>query len=228
MNNLCIIPARIGSKRIPKKNIKSFFGKPIIAYSIEAAIKSNVFNEVMVSTDSNEIAVIAKKYGAEIPFFRSEKNSDDFATTYDVIEEVLIYYMNKGIKFDNVCCIYPCAPFVTSKKINLSFNKLNKDKLDTVFPIIEYSFPIQRAVKIINDRVYFFDPKNLNTRSQDLENSFHDAGQFYWMKTERLLNNKKIISDNCGFILISETEGQDIDKESDWKLAEFKFKLLSE
>ena len=140
MSNICIIPARGNSKRIAKKNIKHFLGKPIIAYSIEAAIKSELFDEVMVSTDNKEIAEIAKTYGAKIPFYRSKKNSDDFATTYDVIEEVIKKYKNEGKEFKNICCIYSCAPFVTESKLNLGFKKLIEDRFDTVFPIIAVSY----------------------------------------------------------------------------------------
>ena len=226
MNNICIIPARGGSKRIPKKNIKSFLGKPIIAYSIEAAIKSNLFAEVMVSTDDEEIAEIAKKYGAKIPFIRSKKNSNDFATTYDVIKEVLMEYEANKYKFDNACCIYACAPLVDSDKLKKAYQKLNKKKFDSIFPVIKYSSPIQRALKIHNDKIDLFNSNHLNTRSQDLEDSFHDAGQFYWMKTEKILEKENIITDNCGSIIISELEGQDIDNEIDWKIAELKFKLL--
>ena len=228
MSNICIIPARGNSKRIAKKNIKHFLGKPIIAYSIEAAIKSGLFDEVMVSTDNKEIAKIAKTYGAKIPFYRSKKNSDDFATTYDVIEEVIKQYKNEGKEFKNICCIYSCAPFVTESKLNLGFKKLIENTFDTVFPIIEYSFPIERAVKITNGKITPLNAKYLDTRSQDLTKSYHDAGQFYWMKTQKILASNKIITDNCGGILITNLEGQDIDTEIDWKLAEIKFKSLSE
>lgn len=228
MSNICIIPARGNSKRIAKKNIKHFLGKPIIAYSIEAAIKSELFDEVMVSTDNKEIAEIAKTYGAKIPFYRSKKNSDDFATTYDVIEEVIKKYKNEGKEFKNICCIYSCAPFVTESKLNLGFKKLIENRFDTVFPIIEYSFPIERAVKITNGKITPLNAKYLDTRSQDLTKSYHDAGQFYWMKTQKILASNKIITDNCGGIVITELEGQDIDTEIDWNLAEMKFKSLLE
>jgi N-acylneuraminate cytidylyltransferase len=153
MSNLCIIPARGGSKRIPKKNIKSFLGKPIIAFSIEAAIQSKLFTEVMVSTDCQEIAEIALKYGAKVPFIRSKKNANDFATTYDVIEEVLTEYKKEGVHFKNTCCIYACAPFVTANKLKQAYQELSNKQFDAIFPIIEYSFPIQRAVKIHNERI---------------------------------------------------------------------------
>ena len=226
MNNLCIIPARGGSKRIPKKNIKSFLGKPIIAYSIEAAIQSKLFTEIMVSTDCQETAEIALRYGAKVPFLRSKKNSNDFATTYDVIKEVIDEYKKDGVNFENICCIYACAPFVTANNLKHAYQELSNKQVDTIFPIIEYSFPIQRAVKIHNEKIELFNIDHLNTRSQDLEKSYHDAGQFYWMKSENILNKGRIITDNCSGIIITELEGQDIDNEIDWELAELKFKLL--
>ena len=226
MNNLCIIPARGGSKRIPKKNIKSFLGKPIIAYSIEAAIQSKLFTEIMVSTDCQETAEIALRYGAKVPFLRSKENSNDFATTYDVIKEVIDEYKKDGVNFENICCIYACAPFVTANNLKHAYQELSNKQVDTIFPIIEYSFPIQRAVKIHNEKIELFNIDHLNTRSQDLEKSYHDAGQFYWMKSENILKKGRIITDNCGSIIITELEGQDIDNEIDWELAELKFKLL--
>ena len=226
MSNLCVIPARGGSKRIPKKNIKSFLGKPIIAYSIEAAIQSKLFTEIMVSTDCQETAEIALQYGAKVPFLRSKENSNDFATTYDVIKEIIDEYKKDGVNFENICCIYACAPFVTANNLKHAYQELSNKQVDTIFPIIEYSFPIQRAVKIYNEKIELFNIDHLNTRSQDLEKSYHDAGQFYWMKSENILNKGRIITDNCSGIIITELEGQDIDNEIDWELAELKFKLL--
>ena len=225
MSNICIIPARGGSKRIPRKNIKGFLGKPIIAYSIETAIDSGLFDEVMVSTDDTEIADIAKKYGAKVPYMRSAKNSDDFATTFDVIKEVINYYKDQSIEFDNLCCLYSCAPFVNPKVLLRAFNQLTKKKFDTVFPIIPFSFPIQRALRVKQGKVSMILEDNLNIRSQDLEKSFHDAGQFYWCNTKRLLSSEKLITPNSGGIEISELDAQDIDNQMDWYLAELKFQL---
>jgi pseudaminic acid cytidylyltransferase len=225
MINICIIPARGGSKRIPRKNIKPFLGKPIIAYSIQAALDSNLFDEVMVSTEDAEIAEIAKYYGATVPFLRSAKNSDDFATTYDVIEEVIQTYKTQGIEYDNLCCIYSCAPFVTPKILTRAYTQLLKKSFDTVFPIIPYGFPIQRALRKDEEKVSMLLEENLNARSQDLEDTFHDAGQFYWCKTRKLLISKKLLTANTGGIEISELDAQDIDTETDWKLAEIKYKL---
>ena len=226
MKKIAIIPARGGSKRIPRKNIKSFLGKPIIAYSIEAAKKSGLFDEVMVSTDDLEIASIAKKYGASIPFMRSDKNANDFASTFDVIDEVVQEYAHLNIKFDFTCCIYACAPFVTNEKLVDSFQILLQNNYDSIFPIMPFGFPIQRALKKEKNIVSYFYPEFSLLRSQDLEKSFHDAGQFYWMNTEVCLENKQILTNNSGCIVLSELEGQDIDCEIDWKLAELKYQLL--
>lgn len=225
--NLCIIPARGGSKRIPKKNIKSFRGKPIIAYSIEAALNSGLFTTVMVSTDDKEIAEIGKKYGADVPFFRSEKTSDDFATTVDVLLEILERYKELGAEFDRVCCLYPTAPFVTEAKLRQAVEKLSSNNLDAVFPVVQFSYPIQRALKKnINGKLQFFFPEFELYRSQDLEKSYHDAGQFYFLKTTNFISNKSLLSGNTAGIVVSEMEAQDIDTDVDWKLAELKYELL--
>lgn len=224
--NLCIIPARGGSKRIPRKNIKDFLGKPIIAYSIEAALKSELFDEVMVSTDDEEIAEVAKHYGAKVPFMRSNKNADDFASTVDVLLEVLGEYKKLKFDCDNICCIYPTAPFISSKKLNEAFAILKNKNLDSVFPVVSFSYPIQRALKINDKKIAFFQPEFEESRSQDLEEAFHDAGQFYFFKGEALLKNKTIFSKNTGSIVIDELEAQDIDTLTDWKIAEIKYGLL--
>lgn len=227
MSNLAIIPARGGSKRIPRKNIKDFLGKPIIAYSIEAAIKSGLFDEVMVSTDDEEIAKIARNHGAKVPFLRSIKNADDHATTFDVIKEVLLKYSSLNKTFEYTCCLYACAPFITESKLSDAFDVLQKEDFDSVLPITAYGFPIQRAFKIDKmHRTAFFYPEFSLTRSQDLEQSYHDVGQFYWMNTIKCLQNEAVITDNTGSIIISELEAQDIDTELDWKLAELKYKLI--
>ncbi len=230
MSKIAIIPARGGSKRIPKKNIKNFLGKPIIAYSIETALKSNLFDEVMVSTDSEEIAKIAKTYGAKVPFFRSKKNADDFASTVDVLLEVLNYYEQLNIKPEYACCIYPTAPFLTSQILIKGFDLLEKNNFDTVFPVVKFGFPIQRAIQVNTEtkKMAMFQPQYINSRSQDLETAYHDVGQFYWFKSKRLLEQKKLWTENTGVVVISETEAQDIDTLEDWHLAEIKYKLLLE
>jgi len=170
MSRLAIIPARGGSKRIPRKNIKLFLGEPIISYSIKAALKSNLFDEVMVSTDDNEIKEIALKYGAKVPFMRSAKNSNDYATTVDVVEEVLETYRLQKKQFDYCCCIYPTAPFVSENLLTEAFHKLLEHKFDCVFPVSKYSFPIQRGMTINKeDKIEMIDASKMNVRSQDLD-----------------------------------------------------------
>jgi len=225
MKKIAIIPARAGSKRILRKNIRDFHGKPIIAYSIETAIKSNIFDEIMVSTDDKEIASISKDYGAKVPFMRSLENSDDFSTTYNVLEEVLTEYKKINLVFEIGCCIYPSAPLITKEFLELGLAKIIDDKLNTVFPVIEYSHPIQRAL--------FFDKKNhlkyvypeeSIKRTQDFEKKFHDSGQFYWFNVENLLKNKKLVSNKTSGFVISRNLVQDIDTIEDWEIAEKKYK----
>jgi len=221
MNNLAIIPARGGSKRIPRKNIKNFLGKPIIAYSIETALKSNLFNEVMVSTDDVEIAETAKKYGAKIPFFWSKETANDFAPLNDVVNEVINEYKNNGISFDNICLILPTAPLITIQNLKKGFQLLQSTHFDSIRPVVRFGFPIQRAFRMTdNNEVRPMFPNDFKKRSQDLEPAFHDSGQFYWIK------GGKDISENKGAFEITEIEMQDIDNETDWKLAELKYKLL--
>jgi N-acylneuraminate cytidylyltransferase len=226
-SNIAIIPARGGSKRIPRKNIKDFLGKPIIAYSIEAALNSKLFDEVMVSTDDNEIVEISKKFGATIPFLRSEKTADDYSTTADVLTEVLKEYKKLGKVFDYLCCIYPAAPFVTSTKLNDSFDLLIKSSADLVIPVVKFSYPVQRSLMIEYDKLKYVWPENQNKRSQDIEPMYHDAGQFYWTKTEAFLKNKSLLSDNTIPYIVPETEVQDIDNKEDWKLTEMKYLLIN-
>jgi pseudaminic acid cytidylyltransferase len=227
MKKLAIIPARGGSKRILRKNIKFFLGKPIIAYSIEAALKSNLFDEVMVSTDDEEIREVALKYGAKVPFLRSDKNANDYATTVDVLKEVLETYKRQEKIFDYFVCIYPTAPFVSENLLTKAFDKLLKNKLDCVFSVLKYGFPIQRAMKINErDKIEMIDGSKINTRSQDLQPSFHDAGQFYALNVNSFLQKQKLWTNNTGCLEINELEAQDIDTETDWKLAELKYKLL--
>jgi pseudaminic acid cytidylyltransferase len=227
MRALAIIPARGGSKRIPRKNIKPFLGKPIISYSIRAAIDCGLFDEVMVSTDDEEIAQIAIKNGATVPFMRSKKNADDFATTSDVLIEVIEFYRLNNIHFDYACCLYPTAPLISPTKLNEAFEKLTATTFDAVFPVIRFSYPILRSLKMTDGKVQLNWPEYINHRSQDLPPAFHDSGQFYWIKVNTFLKTKNIISDNCGGIEISEMEAQDIDNEMDWKLAELKYQLAN-
>ncbi|TKS57069.1 pseudaminic acid cytidylyltransferase [Mesohalobacter halotolerans] len=224
--NICIIPARSGSKRIPRKNIKEFLGKPIIAYSIEAAIHSQLFDEVMVSTDDEEIAEVAKHYGAKVPFLRSSKNADDYATTVDVLIEVLNEYKSIGKAFDLSCCIYPTAPLVKLENLKEGHQKIKESHFDVVFPVVKFSYPIWRAFKKDKDKFKMLWSEHQQSRSQDLEEAYHDAGQWYWFRPQRLLKHKTLFNDNTSCVVLKETEVQDIDNETDWKLAELKYELL--
>jgi len=181
---LAIITARGGSKRIPRKNIKEFLGFPIIKYSIDAALGAGCFDEVMISTDDKEIAEIATSFGAKLPFFRSETTSNDYAMTADVIEEVLLEYKSRGSNFEYCCCIYPTAPFVSSQRLLEGYNLLTSTDADAVIPVVRFSYPIQRAIKIEQETLEMMWPENLNARSQDLVPAYHDCGQFYWLKVD--------------------------------------------
>ena len=221
---IAIITARGGSKRIPKKNIKDFCGKPIIAYSIEAAISSKLFVEVMVSTDSEEIAEIAKKYGASVPFMRSAETSNDYATTNDVLIEVFNEYEKRGQEFDIAVCIYPTAPFVTADKLKRAIDMVEKDGADAVTPVVQFSFPPQRAFIIRDNALEYQYPENASARSQDLEPIYHDCGQFYVMKPKNVMDG--IIIKKTTPIVMPESEVQDIDTVEDWKIAEMKYQIM--
>lgn len=227
MKRLAIITARGGSKRIPRKNIKEFCGKPILAYSIEAAIDSGMFDTVMVSTDDEEIAEIAKQYGAQVPFYRSEATSNDYATTNDVILEVLDEYEKRGETFELACCIYPTAPFITGEKLCTAVEKLEASDADTLIPVVAFSYPPQRALVIEDDSLVFKYPEYLDSRSQDLQPHYHDVGQFYVFRTERFRKNKKLMVGKILPLVVSELEVQDIDNETDWKIAEMKYGLMN-
>jgi len=228
MKTICIIPARGGSKRIPRKNIKRFLGKPIIAYSIESALSSRIFDEVMVSTDDEEIANLASGLGAMVPFLRSKENSDDKASTFDVIKEVIDNYEKQGKRFDFACCLYPTAPFITANHLIEAKQKLEEMEIEAVFTIVKYAYPIQRSLSfIVNGQIRMNNEKNLKTRSQDLTANYHDAGLFYFYNTESYLNYRSVYVMKAVPILLSELECQDIDTSTDWKLAELKYQLLN-
>jgi len=220
LKNIAIIPARGGSKRIPKKNIKLFLGKPIITYSIEAALKSQLFDEVMVSTDDAEIAEIAKMHGAGI-FKRSIKNSDDFATLSNVIEEFKEDCIHNKKIYENICCILATAPLITPKIIKEGYDNLIVRKADSLRPVVKFSYPVQRALKLDKGKMSFMDSTHATTRSQDLEPAFFDAGMFYWMQFKTGLKGKKKFA-----FEIPEMFAQDIDTLEDWDVAEYKFKYL--
>lgn len=223
-NNLCIIPARGGSKRIPRKNIRPFLGKPIIAYSIETAIKSGLFNEVMVSTDDTEIADVGRKYGASVPFLRSSKNADDFATTMDVVREVVVKYEEVGKSFDYICCIYPTAPLMQAEQLQQGLDQIMNQGFNKVFPVVPFSYPIWRGVELTaQNRAKMLFPEHVNARSQDLPQVYHDAGQWYWLKPEVL---DEPIFNNAGIVVLNPMQVQDIDNEEDWEVAEQKYRTL--
>lgn len=220
---LAIIPARGGSKRIPRKNIKEFCGEPIIAYSIKSAQQTNLFSEVMVSTDDEEIMQISKQYGASVPFKRSDETSNDFAGIADVLQEVLEEYAKRGITFDYLCCILSTAPFVNSEKIIEAYNLLTRKSYDSVLAVASFNSPIFRALQIYNNRVSMIWPENYSKRSQDLPVSYHDTGQFYWISVKQFIQNKVFFTDRTGAVILSEMEMQDIDTEEDWIIAEMKY-----
>ena len=224
MKNICIIPARGGSKRIPGKNIKPFLGKAIINYSIETALNSNLFSEVMVSTDSEEIAEVSKSAGAQVPFLRSKENSGDFASTADVLLEVLAFYHKES--YDNFCCLYPTAPFISIEKLVSSYDYFEEENASTLITTCRFSYPPQRGLIIVNNKLKMKEPENEFKRSQDLEPIFHDAGQFYWGRVALFTQTKSLFTANTISFEISELEVQDIDNETDWQLAELKYQLL--
>lgn len=227
MKKIAIIPARGGSKRIPKKNIRFFLGKPIIAYAIENALSSNSFDEVIVSTDDEEIADIALKYGASVPFLRSSKNSTDFATTNDVISEVLDYYDSLDIKIEFVLCLYPCTPLLKSAHVKSALDIIINRDFDSVISVVKYSTPIERAMKISGNYVQLVNEETLFVRSQDFESKYFDAGQFYLFKTDSYKKQNRILTNKSTAIILDEMEVQDIDNENDWRMAELKYKLLT-
>lgn len=226
MKRIAIITARGGSKRIPRKNILPFNGQPIITYSIKAAIESGLFDEVMVSTDDDEIAAVAKECGAKIPFMRSEATSNDFANTEDVLREVIEEYGKRGITFESMCCIYPTAPFISAERLKEAVEKFEASDAETLLPVVRFSYPPQRGLVIKEDYLVFNQPEFMQSRSQDLEKMYHDVGQFYIMNTEAFLKNGAIMKGKIIPFEIPELEVQDIDDMTDWKLAEIKYQLL--
>lgn len=223
---LAVITARGGSKRIPKKNIKPFLDKPIIAYSIKAALESGIFEEVMVSTDSEEIASVAKEYGANVPFMRSEKTADDFATTADVLLEVLDEYEKRGKSFEYLACLYPTAPFMTAEKLRTACQKMKESGAAEVLPVVPFSYPPQRGYIVKDGMLEMKWKENFNARSQDLETLYHDSGQFYFYRTKEYQARKGLMTEGIVPFVLDELEVQDIDNETDWKLAELKYQLL--
>jgi N-acylneuraminate cytidylyltransferase len=219
--NLCIIPARGGSKRIPRKNIKDFLGKPIIAYSIEAALKSGLFTEVMVSTDDEEIAEVAKSFGAVVPFMRSEENADDFATTLDVVKEVLTTYEKMNHVFQNICVLYPTAPLVSMDRLIEGYGLLQD--ANAVIPVAAFDYPVWRSFKIEEGELHYQWPEFEKSRSQDLTKLYHDAGQWYFIRRTAIENS--LAPEGTIPVHLRSYEVQDIDNLEDWKMAELKYQL---
>ncbi len=226
MSVVAVITARGGSKRIPGKNKKEFLGKPIICYSIEAALSSGLFDEVMVSTDDEEIAEIARKAGASVPFMRSEAAANDFATTDDVLMEVLEEYEKRGKEFQYMACLYPTAPFITAKKLKEAFRLLVENHASGVMPVVKFSFPPQRGMAVRNGRLEYCYPENAMKRSQDLEPMYHDCGQFYFYDVKKYRACRGDLEDGYVPLPMPETEVQDIDSLMDWKLAEIKYRMM--
>lgn len=222
--SVAIITARGGSKRIPHKNIRDFCGKPIISYSIEAALSSGVFDEVMVSTDDETIASIARSFGAAVPFMRSAASANDYASTDDVIAEVLRTYEAGGTRFDRFCCIYPTAPFVTAEKLKNAMALL--DQAESVMPVVAFSYPPQRGIILENGRIRRKYPEFLTARSQDLEKMYHDCGQFYACRTDAFFRDSTTDVDDLVPMIMPEMEVQDIDTEEDWAIAELKYRKM--
>lgn len=225
--NICVIPARGGSKRIPRKNIKFFNGKPIIAYSIEAAIKSGCFDKIIVSTDDEEISRIAKNFGAEVPFIRPAELSNDFAATNPVISHAFNWLESKGNLINHICCLYATAPFIDHTSISDSYKKFEEMKADFCFCVTSFPYPIQRAIKIEKyGKIELFQPESYHNRSQDLEETYHDAGQFYWGTKQAWNSDNSILSDTVIPYILPRHLVQDIDSPEDWLRAEIMYKVI--
>ncbi len=225
--SIAIIPARGGSKRIPGKNIKKFLGKPIIAYTIEATLRSKCFDEVMVSTDDEQIAEIARKYGAQVPYMRSQKTASDTATQADVLKEVFKEYKKIGRTFDYLCMLYATAPLITARKICQGKKLLLQFRADAVIPVVKFDFPVQRAFKIVGNRLKMMYPENLYVNSQQFAPAYKDSGLFVWAKVTSFLRSGHLMTDHTIAMEVGELEAQDIDTLEDWRLAELKYKSMT-
>jgi pseudaminic acid cytidylyltransferase len=224
---IAIIPARGGSKRIPGKNIRNFHGKPIIAYAIQNAIDSKLFDEVFVSTDDEKIADISRKFGANVPVLRSAPNSDDFATTSDVLMEVLEYYQTKQIHLELACCLYATAPLLNPTDLIEAFSIYKESSCDVLISCVAYDFPIQRAFELEeNNQIRLKEPQLINKRSQDLPKAYHDAGAFYFFSVKPFLINQTLWAGRISAYPLPALKVQDIDTQEDWDLAECKFQII--
>ncbi len=228
MSNLAIIPSRGGSKRIPRKNIRDFFGFPIIKYPINVALKSACFDEVMVSTDDQEIAALAKSYGAAVPFLRSQANADDQATTIEVVQEVVLAYAKQGKEFETICCLYPTAVFVTPKLLQKAARMIQEPDTDEIVTIVPYEHPLERALVVVDESPYitFRTKEYAKTRTQDLPVSYHDAAQVYFLKTKAFLAEKAMFLTRTKPIIMDPNYVQDIDTLDDWSVAERKYEVM--
>jgi len=225
---LCVIPARGGSKRIPRKNIKEFNGQPIIAYSIKVAIASKCFDKVIVSTDDSEISEVAKSFGAEVPFLRPKELSDDYAGTIPVIKHAIEWFDNQDKPPSEVCCIYATAPFLQVDAIRNAYKQMRHENADYCFSLTSFAFPIQRAFKLtMGKRINMFYPDLYEKRSQDLDKAYHDAGQFYWGKAEAFKLQRPLFSSAASPYILPRHLVQDIDTKEDWKRAELMFQVLN-
>jgi N-acylneuraminate cytidylyltransferase len=226
MKTIAVIPARGGSKRIERKNIKPFMGKPILAYAVEACLSADIFDEVMVSTDDSEISEIAKTYGAKVPFRRSKKTSDDFSTTNDVLLEVISEYRKIGKIFDTICCVYPCVPFLTSEILKESYKRFAMNDCDALMPVVKYPSPIQRAFRVnIDGFLEFREPENALKRSQDFEAMYYGVGMFYFKKVDEFIKNNGL-SKRISYVEMNEMQVHDIDNYRDWEIAELKYRFF--
>ncbi|MGO3301042.1 MAG: pseudaminic acid cytidylyltransferase [Pseudoalteromonas sp.] len=224
---VAIIPARGGSKRIPRKNIKEFCGKPMIAWSIEAAKASGCFDKIIVSTDDTEIAEIAKEWGAEVPFMRPAILSDDYTGTIPVVRHAVQWLNDNHSRVDYACCIYATAPFLHIKDLQSGWQLISSQAYDYAFSITSYAFPIQRAIKMTESgSITMFNPEHFTTRSQDLEKAWHDAGQFYWGTAAAWLNEKQVFSKGSAPVKLPRHRVQDIDTQEDWERAQWLFKAM--
>jgi N-acylneuraminate cytidylyltransferase len=224
---ICIIPARGGSKRIPRKNIKPFLGLPMVAYPIRIALESRLFDEVMVSTDDPEIAATAVEFGAKVPFFRGPEHSGDFSGTIQVVAEVLNQYQAEQHRvFDHGCCIFPTSPLLPVERLHEGLERLNADvDLDYVVGVLPFPAPVQRAMFQEGGRLHMFQPEHYATRSQDLTPSFRDAGQGYWFRSKAIFDQRPVLGPGAAPLVLSEMEAQDIDNEDDWRIAEVKYSI---
>lgn len=223
---IAIITARGGSKRIPRKNIRPFCGRPIIHYPIKAALESGCFSEVMVSTDDPEIAALAQEAGANVPFLRSEATSSDYATTVDVVREVVAEYARRGAGFQYACCIYPTAVLISAENLRASGKKLAESGANAVMPVVAYHHPVERALKADRGLLEMIHPETESVRSQDLTKSYYDAGQFYWFRVKEYLTAGGCLKAGALPFEIDARHSQDIDEEADWAYAEFKYQFL--